>query len=905
MVKQHRRTIRQWGFYVLLIASLSLSFGLSHLPAIGQIALERSLALNPLQVETRFSEIDSIDRTLSPEQLVQQGVEDYLQSKYESAIAHWQLALAAYQQRDRPSDAVIVLENLARAHQQLGQLEQAIAYWQQATATYRDLNRGEQVGRMLTEQAQVYTRLGQYRQAITLLCNDPSEDTCAPGSALGLLQGEDHQRLQAAALGSLGEAHRLRGDYNRATQYLERSLDLSRAVDDSAMMTAALSGLGHTTLGLAQINYQRGASAEQIGDTTDAADFRRQGTTYDQDALTYLQEALTQAQQRDDQVSQIRLLLSLISPAARLGNIDLAQTSLQDARQLLSRLPASREKAIAAIHMVQFLELTVATDTSSNDRQAVHPLQCINSRVQSDAVTLLETALQTARQIQNLRLESFALGELGHIFECQRNYTQALELTRQARWSAEQDLRAKDSLYLWEWQTGRILRSEGYESEAIAAYEQSIKTLEDIRSDLLIANQDLQYDFRDTIDPLYRQLVTLRLEREAGQVGQATPVSRDNVTAVLSQLDSLKVAELENYFGDECLVLVGETPVDLVGATSATAVFSTVILDDRTAVLVSFPDGSQQMTWIDRSAQAFRDEVNSYRVGLERFFDDFDPQQAERLYRWIIAPFESELTAANIKTLVFIQDGILRSVPMGALYDSDRQQFLIEQYAIATTPSLTLTDSRPINRQRLRALALGLTQETTVDGQRFPALGNVAQEIAAIQAQLPGSLGLLNQDFTRERLQAELSRTSYPIIHIATHGEFGVEPQNTFLVTGDAQKLTLTDLDITLRQALQQNTIELLSLTACQTAIGDDRSSLGLAGVALQAGSKSAIASLWFIDDAVTAEVASQFYINLRDNPEKNKAEALQAAQLQIIRAGGVTAHPAYWAPFILVGNWL
>ncbi|HBY80707.1 MAG TPA: hypothetical protein DEG47_27705, partial [Cyanobacteria bacterium UBA11148] len=229
----------------------------------------------------------------------------------------------------------------------------------------------------------------------------------------------------------------------------------------------------------------------------------------------------------------------------------------------------------------------------------------------------------------------------------------------------------------------------------------------------------------------------------------------------------------------------------------------------------------------------------------------------------------------------------------------------VQKYAIATTPTLTLTDPTTLNREKLRALALGLTKSTTIEGREFPPLANVSVELSKVKTLIPGSKELLNDEFTRNRLQQELNQTVYPLIHIATHGEFGGDPENTFIVTGNNEKLTITELDRMLRNVSRRpEPVELLTLTACQTAAGDDRAALGLAGVAVQAGARSALASLWFIDDATTAQIATDFYTNLRDS-SINKAEALRTAQVSLIEAGGKNAHPAYWAAFILIGNWL
>jgi CHAT domain-containing protein len=283
-----------------------------------------------------------------------------------------------------------------------------------------------------------------------------------------------------------------------------------------------------------------------------------------------------------------------------------------------------------------------------------------------------------------------------------------------------------------------------------------------------------------------------------------------------------------------------------------------------------------------------------------RWYDsNYDKTTSTTLYNQIIKPFASSLKQRQIKTLVFVQDGILRNLSMSALYDG--KQYLIEQYAIAVTPSLTITKPESLNRENLKVLALGLSAGSSINGFAYPPLSEVKREIKEVTQEFPNSKSLLNQQFTSERLKQELAQNKYPIVHIASHGQFGSEPEDTFLVTGNNQTLTITELDRIIRNAPQRKeAIELLALTACETALGDERASLGLAGVAVQAGAKSVIASLWALDDGVTPQVVEQFYTSLR-NPNLNKAQALQTAQLKLVRQN---LHPAYWASFILIGNW-
>ncbi len=169
---------------------------------------------------------------------------------------------------------------------------------------------------------------------------------------------------------------------------------------------------------------------------------------------------------------------------------------------------------------------------------------------------------------------------------------------------------------------------------------------------------------------------------------------------------------------------------------------------------------------------------------------------------------------------------------------------------------------------------------------------------------------MVNNNFNLNNLEKELGKTVYPIIHISTHAQFGTIAENTFLVAGNNNKLTIKQLETALRGVYgSSNSVELLTLTACQTAVGDDRATLGLAGVALQVGVKSALATLWSVNDESTFDLISEFYTNLSKG--MSKAEALRQAQIRLINAKKIPgvnkqyANPAHWAPFILSGNWL
>ncbi|UBF25613.1 CHAT domain-containing protein [Kovacikia minuta CCNUW1] len=971
---RNHRPARQLARLLLFLSSLILCLWIGH----GGWRMEGEIGHKGWRMGGLVAQANDAD------QVVQQGVERYRVGDYRGAIALWETALAHYQKAKNRVNTAIVLENLARAYQQIGQSEPAIAHWQKAVAVYRQMGNLAQVGRMLTEQAQVYSSIGQSKTAIALLCKPDKNNNCTSGSALQLAQNAQDPVAEVAALGSLGDAYRLTGNYNGAIAVLERSRKRAQTIDQPTYLIATLNSLGSAYSSRAQVNYRRANSTWQIGYCDQliqqglgegltckrAKALQQSGLDDDRIALKLFQESRTLAQMRQDARGELRSLLNAI-PLYYRTNAS-ASDGLQQATRLLDQLPASRERVYATIDLARLQQPLTWEETGSKTR-------CLSATSVAAATGLLKQAIEIAQRIGDHRAESFALGELGHLYECQKDYATALTLTQQARWAADQELQSKDSLYLWEWQTGRILKQQGNLTLAIAAYDRAIATLETIRGDILTANRDLQFDFRDTVDPLYRESVALRLRLESnsgttalaegcgvwgagcgvsrgqgdkgigrqGEKGKRekaeqskissllpplssrhhpitpphptpytphplslspSPPQKDNLSTILTTMDSLKLAELQNYFGNDCvLTAIARAPANLATGATATAVFSSIILDQQTAIVLSLPNGTsggtQRVYTVNVDSNTLRQEITEFRRSLEADYNPFNPARAQKIYDWLIRPLAADLEQAGIKTLVFVQDGVLRSVPMAALHDG--KQFLIEKYAIATTPSLSLVNAQPPDRQNLRALALGLTKSVTLPDRSFTELENVSTEVNQVKAKLPTSTVLLDDQFTSQRLEQELSKQSYPIIHIATHGEFGSDPEDTFLVTGDEQKLTINQLDAIIRRTVRGNrAVDLLTLTACQTAVGDDRSALGLAGVAIQAGVSSALASLWFVDDAATAQIATQFYAGLL-NPNLSKAEALRAAQTAQIAKGGKDAHPAYWAPFILVGNWL
>jgi CHAT domain-containing protein len=286
------------------------------------------------------------------------------------------------------------------------------------------------------------------------------------------------------------------------------------------------------------------------------------------------------------------------------------------------------------------------------------------------------------------------------------------------------------------------------------------------------------------------------------------------------------------------------------------------------------------------------------------------------MYEWLVRPAESELAAGQIDTLVFVLDLALQNLPLSALYDGEG--YLIERYANAQNTGLKVID-RPQTEVAFHPLLGALSENPNVEN--FVPLEFADEEVMAIQNLLGDASVLMDRKFTKENFQNELVAQDYNVIHLATHGQFSSDPRQTFLLTAPTEEepseepklaanvIYVNELDKVLQtrfQATRQD-IDLLVLSACETAKVDNRATLGLAGVAQRAGASSTLASLWSLYDESAAEFMPMFYQKLVEQ-KVSKAEALRLTQLEFLQNPEYRnryAHPVFWASYVLVGNWL
>jgi len=570
---------------------------------------------------------------------------------------------------------------------------------------------------------------------------------------------------------------------------------------------------------------------------------------------------------------------NLARSAVNSGDYENAETWAEEAVEKASKLQNSHDKAYQLLSAGQTFNQIFMAD----------------NELRLSAFETFQKAAAVAEAIGDKRALSYACGYEGELYEAEKKYDEALTLTRKALVLA-QELKSPDAVYRWEWQSGRLLRAKHDNDAAIAAYRRAVETLQLIRHDVALryGNPNAHSSFREVAGAMYFQLADLLLQR-ADSAKNAADLDKMLLEA-RDSAELLKSAELEDYFQDECVNLLKSkiTKVETVSQTAA--VVYIIPLPDRTEMLVSLPSGLRRVK--SPATDAMLNTVaHQFRVNLEKRTTYEYLDQAKQLNDWLIKPLEPLLANSRIDTLVFIPDGALRNIPMAALHDG--QKYLIEKYAVAVTPGLTLMEPRAFKRETVDLVANGLS-----DGvQGFAPLVYVPQEVSSLK-KLFGGTELMNQQFVKSNIDKEFVGENYSIVHMASHGHFDSDVKKTFVLTFDS-KLTLDDLEQLIRPSqLRDKPVELLTLSACQTAAGDDRAALGLAGIAIKAGARSAFATLWFVNDQSSSTLVSDFYTQLHNHPDISKAKALQTAQLKLLTDQRY-AHPCYWAPYLIIGNWL
>ncbi|MFP4099719.1 CHAT domain-containing protein [Coleofasciculus sp.] len=898
-------------------------------------------------------------------QQVQQGKQLYQTGQYTAAVTVWQEAASSFAAQGDTLNQAMVLSNLALAYQQLGEWSQAqdaialsltlletqpqkttadykkvhaqalnnqgtlqlaqgdanaaLITWKQATQLYQQLADDAGVSRSLINQAQALQALGIHPRACTTLLQvfgltDKNCEELAQQEPKPLLDKLRQQTqatpLKLTGLNSLGSLLQILGHLNLSQAVLELSIDLQQP-----------SVLGSTQLSLG--NTARDFSQRQrdtYQQTQASADFE-QARLYTQTALDAYQNAAqaTSEPQIQAQLNRLSLLLDVEQWLQKIkakksqtanewlppgvSSTDEFSTTLN---QWLSQIQAQLSQLNWTQLQTELTQRPPSYNTilaQTNFAQNLIRLKEISSRLSLTSTPswetidqLLNAANSNAEQLNNPGAKANALGYLGYRYEQTKDWSSAQQLTQDAL-KLSQSIQAWDSVYRWSWQLGRIYQHQGEIEKARFAYETTFDMLQTLRRDLSASAEDFQFTFREKVEePVYRTFVDLLLN------SQNPP--QENLKQARRVMESLQIAELENFLQEPCSESSPEAIDRVIEEKDPTAAFLyPIILSNRLEIILKLPGDDNLYAYRSDVPEA---ELSKTLTGLrgnlqEVFVSQTLRNQSQQVYKWLIQPIRERLDKNNIKTLVFVLDGSLRNVPLAALYDGEN--YLFQKYALVVAPNLVMQNPKPLNKQKITVLAASLVQPP-VGFEQFAELLNVEKELDKIAETGVALSTLREQEFTRVNFNQKLNKSAFQVIHIATHGKFSSDPDNTFILAADG-KLTVKELDelFRLRNATHVDAIELLVFSACETADGDKRADLGIAGTTVRAGAGSAIATLWSVDDESSVEFMKQFYQNLAQ-PNVTKAEALRRAQEHLLQNTEYKS-PRYWAPYILIGNWL
>jgi hypothetical protein len=357
---------------------------------------------------------------------------------------------------------------------------------------------------------------------------------------------------------------------------------------------------------------------------------------------------------------------------------------------------------------------------------------------------------------------AYALGFLGALYEDAERWHEARAFTSQALFLA-QGAGAHDQAYRWEWQLGRIERALGALAASAAAMDRAVASLAGIRNDLL---QSSNVAFSTQIEPVYLDYADSSLRLAAGMPSES-PEQQRVLRNVRNQLESLKQAEIQDYFQDQCVAVDAARNSDGSFTVPGAAVIYPILLANRLEILVETKGRLRRYT-----SNAPRGQVTAtaraLRLGLEQpSTGEAYVLPAQSLYRWLLAEAEPWLQENGVDTLVFVPSGALRTIPLGVLHDG--RQLVVERFKVATTPAVSLVASLD-QTQMDQLLVAGISESV----QGYSELPGVTQEVQTLSLLFPGQT-LKNESFSLAAIEQGLASSTFTVAHLATHGEFSAE----------------------------------------------------------------------------------------------------------------------------------
>jgi len=850
---------------------------------------------------------------------------------------------------DRGGEAV-TLNNLGFAYNRFGSKQKALDYFTQAGRIFRLLGDVREVADISNNMATAYVRLGEYERAFSYL-----------NEALPYFQSHKDP-VAANILTNLAVVYESRGEYQKAIESVSQALIILRQAkkrreEGNALLTG---GTIYEVLGKheqARGQFSDGLQIfESLGDQQgQARALAYRGKTYvlsgdRQKALKDFTKSLELARAIKDKSVQAYTLNKIGFVQAGLGDQQKALEYYSQALQLMreQRDPHGEAQTLNYIGQA-YTQLTNKEQAFDNFNQAL----IVNRRIKekADEGDTLGNLMSAWKAFQNPRLAIFYGKQAINIFQEIRTNVQQLDKESQASF-----LKSKESVYR---ETADLLISEGRLSEGqqvlrLLKQQEYFDFLRGGRkeTDAIAGGADLtskEAEWERRYREISDKLITLAKERgDLEEKKSRTPGEEKRLSELDEDLSISREAfrrflnEISNEFGKSELAKRREFELreseglqqDLRELGKGVVALYTLVGEHKYRVILITPDIQRGYEYPISAADLNR-KVAAFRQALED--PDTDPlPAAQELYRIVVGPLAKDLNELQPTTLMWSLDGVLRYVPIAALHDG--QKYLVERYRNVIFTPASMTRLKDISRTRWRGLGFGVSKALS----GFAALPAVPEELHSIirepgtgdsRGVLPGKI-MLDDSFTERIMRSQL-RQGYPLVHLASHFQFSPgDKSGSFLLLGDGKHLSIGQIE---NSANLFSGVDLLTLSACHTAMGgvsDGKEVDGFGELGQRKGAKAVIASLWSVADKSTQLLMLEFYRQRETHPGMSKAQALNKAQLFLLRGrddqastkinkaprgfglskearvltnderAGQYSHPFYWAPFILIGNW-
>ena len=915
------------------------------------IAMLTFLACGQVQIvmSERIHAQTTQDRKAEADRLLQQGIQQYQISQFEAAFQSWQQALTIYREIKDSRGEGAVLGNLGIVYRNIGKYDKAIEFQLQSLAISREIKDRLGEGQSLGNLGNAYFSLGKYDKAIEFHLQ-----------ALEILRETKNRQGEGSVLGSLGLAYESLGKYDKAIEFQLQRLAIAREIKDRLGEGNALGNLGiaYNSLGkydkAIEFHLQSLAIAQEIKDRLgEGKALGNLGVAYDSlakydKAIEFHLQSLAIKREIKDRLGEGNTLGNLGIAYYSLGKYDKAiefyLQRLAIAQEIkdrsgegraLGNLGAAYNSLGKYDKAIEFHLQNLAIAQEIKDRRGEGSVLG-NLGVAYDSLAKYDKAIEfhlqslaISREIKDRLGEGQSLGNLGAAYDSLGKYEKAIEFHLQSL-AIAREIKDRSGEGISLSNLGSILSKSKQSTLAILFYKQAVNVTEAIRKDIRKLDKDIQKSYLETVSSSYKRLADILIQQ-------------DRIVEALQVLDLLKVQELEDYFKnikgsdrsaqgvrllepEKAMSVklgavsfenspeinsqlankiqqlpkseINKVPEYLQKIPQGTALLYPLILGDRLEIILFTPNTIPISRTVKISQEELATLVTEFRGALLDSSNEDVKEPAAQLYKLLIKPIETELIQAKATTILYAPDGILRYVPIAALYDG--KQWLAEKYRINNLIAYSLFDFSPNLKIQPNILAGAFGGKS--NEKKFGQFGLPAtiREVQAIANSFQNSVTLIEDQFSRKAIESKFQ--DHNILHLATHAEFNIGvPDNSFIIFGNGDKIKLNEIT-----DWQIPNIDLIVLSACETGtstLGNGVEILGFGYQVQKAGAKNAIASLWKVNDEGTQALMEAFYRELKKG-DATPTEALHRAQIALIKSPKYN-HPNYWSAFFAIGNGL